>query len=461
VFPLATLATLAGCGGILEQPPPPPYEGVKLTVACPNARTAELVRRLAPAWQARQKARVEVVAGGQQPTRPDVRVIRPAELARLVRQGAAQPLPAGAQAPDSYDWRSLLPLYREHLLLWDTAVHALPLAGEAFVCVWRTDLRHRPADPPATWEDYARIAETCAARGSNGKPGPSLPPLPAGDEELDRLFWTVAASFARRAVPADEAVGEDRREHLEEVFSFHCDQKTGAPRIAEPGFVAALKLLQRLQKCRPAGTAARPEEAFRDGRAVLCLCEASWLVPFQQQRGLRDNFGVCPVPGARREFGVNRVPYLGAGGWLAVVPKDAPHAKAAVDFLQAITGPAASAQAAMEPRYGGGPTRQDQLLRERWDAFDLDGARTPQLRDAVDRSLARHGIKNPALVLRVPDQAERRSALVAQLRRALLENADAAACLAEAARAWHALDEKKGAEAGRADYRISLGLLKQ
>jgi ABC-type glycerol-3-phosphate transport system substrate-binding protein len=449
------------------------------------------VRWLAPAWQARQQARIEVVP--QAKTGADVRVIRPAELARLAKAGGLRVLPSGRQAPEGYEWPRLLSFYREPLLKWDTRVYALPLAGEALVCVWRSDLFADPArrdayrafvqaskapagvsrelKAPATWEEYALIAEFFARRGPDGKPGPSLPALPAGEEDLDRLFWTVAASCARRAVPADEATGEDPPD---EVFSFHCDQRTGKPRIAGPGFVLALEHLQRLQAFRPEGTTAQPEEAFRDGRAVLCLCAASWLVPFQKAPGVRDRFGICQVPGAARYYtaggeektlkaGTNRVPYLGAGGWLAVVPHDAPSPEAAVDFLQAITGPAASAQAAMEPRFGGGPTRNDsqQLQRERWDSFDLDAARMQELSEAVKKTLALHGLKNPALVLRVPDQAQRRKALVVQLRRALLEKGQAQECLEQAAQAWRALDQKKGPAAAKADYRISLGLLGQ
>src|SRR5262249_49533130 len=153
--------------------------------------------------------------------------------------------------------------------------------------------------------------------------------LPEDAAALDRLFYTVAASYARRAVPADEKAGP---EHLDEVFSFHFDLKTGAPRIATPGFVDALALLKRLQDCAPKKPSVAPEDAFRDDEAVLCLTEASRLVDFQKSAKVRDRVGVCPVPGAGHyytpagkrvdvEGGSNRVPYLGGAGWVAVVPK--------------------------------------------------------------------------------------------------------------------------------------------
>src|SRR5262249_30206723 len=72
-----------------------------------------------------------------------------------------------------------------------------------------------------------------------------------------------------------------------ETFSFHYDLDTGKPRIDTPGFVYALRLLQRLQRCRPGG-AGGPAEAFRDGKAVLCLTDAAWLPAFQKSAAVRD-----------------------------------------------------------------------------------------------------------------------------------------------------------------------------
>ena len=93
--------------------------------------------------------------------------------------------------------------------------------------------------------------------------------------------------------------------------------------VAAAGFVHALKLLQRLQACRPAEPADSPEEALRDGRAALCLTDAPWLKTFQKTPALHDKIGVCRMPGGERYFDFdtsephptpegNRVPYLAA-----------------------------------------------------------------------------------------------------------------------------------------------------
>jgi ABC-type glycerol-3-phosphate transport system substrate-binding protein len=478
----ALYIAVAGCERTIPPPAPPPFHGAVVKVACPPA-LAELLRAQSRAWQARQQAAVEHVGESD---RADVRIVHPQALAGPAAAGKLAVLPAAWQERGNpFDWAAQLPAYREQLLLWDGKAFAVPLVGESPVCLYRADLfaearhqqgykeaqakAHAPGHDlraPLTWDEFARIAEYFQRHAPGGKPAPSLPPLPEGAAELDRLFCTVAASCARRAVRLDELAG---REHLDEVFSFHCDQKTGAPRIAGPGFVAALRLLQRLQACRPAGTHPRPIEAFRDGRAVLCIADASALHAIQQVPALRDKVGVCPVPGSARYFtsagqerpardGVNRVPYLGGAGWLAAVPADAASPEAAFDLLADLAGPARSMQITLEPA-STGPTRTDQVLRERWDAFDLDAERTRALREAVSRTVLEHGLKNPVLCLRTPDALALRDDLVEQVRAALLHGEDAAAALQAAARRWNQRIAARGKDVHLRDYRISLGLL--
>src|SRR5262249_33238624 len=230
----------------------------------------------------------------------------------------------------------------------------------------------------------------------------------------------------------------------------------------------------RLQACRPADPAADPEEAFRAAkpqrRAVLGLADASCLVALQKDPALRDTFGVCAVPGAGRDFprrpgdkrakeATNAVPYLGGAGWLVGVPKGAGNPEAAFDLLAHLTGPAQNGQIALEPRWGGGPTRLQQLSRERWDAFDLDEARTPALKEALNKELLQHGLKNPALCLRTPDQAPYRAALGEELRAALAGEKDPEKARAQGAARWQRLIDQRGAAKHRAEYRVSLELL--
>jgi ABC-type glycerol-3-phosphate transport system substrate-binding protein len=432
------------------------------------------------AWASRHGATLDVVTfdpHGDPPADADVWVLPPASLPRWAAAGRLAQLPGGLTRRDGpFAFGDLLPLYGDHLLTWDQAAFAVPVLGEAPLCCYRADWLAEPAaraafrrqyghdpGPPATWEQFAQLAEFYRER----RRGPSLPPLPADDRALDRLFYTVAAGYARRAVRADEP---SQAGQLDDLFSFHYDLHTGKPRIDTPGFVYALELLSRLQKCRPRAAEEVPQRAFLRGQAVLCLADAGWVAACQRDAGLRDKVGVCRVPGGEFYFDfatgqkhpaeANRVPYLGGAGWLAAVPRGAAHAEAAFDLLADLAGPQASGQMVLDPLVGGGPVREEQLRRERWDGYDLDGPATLRLRDIFQETLQHRGIKNPALCLRTPWEAGHRQALHTHLREALAGKADAPSALRAAARRWEELDGKAG-QAHLADYRTSLGLLQK
>jgi ABC-type glycerol-3-phosphate transport system substrate-binding protein len=469
---------------------PAAQPGVELRVACPTEATAALLRSYGQPRALRQGVKLDIFrsnAGPRDMPAADVWIIAPADLPRWAAAGQLAAVPDRFAARNNpYAWSDLLPAFRDQLIPWDGTAYGLPLLGESPLCCYRSDLLKSPThqdalrkllgrdlDAPATWEQFAQLAEYFRRHGPDDRPAPSLPPLPRGDDDLDRLFYTVAAGFARRAVPSDEPVPSDeagRARHQDDVFSFHYDLKTGRPRIAAPGFVHALKLLQRLQACRPAEPADRPEEAFRDGRAVLCLADAPWVKTFQKTPALHDKIGVGRVPGGDRYFDFdsgkahptpegNRVPYLGGAGWLAVVPRSSTHADAAFDLLADLSGPETSKQIFLSATEAGGPLRGLQLDRHRWDSFDLKDTQTLQLQKALQDALLHRGLKNPALCLRTPRQAAHRAVLVKEVRAALLEGTDAENALQRVAEAWEKLDREQGLEAHQADCLRSLGLL--
>jgi multiple sugar transport system substrate-binding protein len=474
-----------GCGsGEPVELPPPPHAGATVRVACPDGATARLVERHSRGWQGRQRATVQVLdwPAGQEPPDADVWVVAPADMPRWAAAGKLEPVPDSLTAPDAaYALRALLPLYTQNLLVWDHKAYALPLLGEALVCCYRSDLFddpahktafqakcNRPLAPPATWKDFEEIA-AYFARPADGPARASLPPLPADAAGLERAFFVVAATYANRAVPPEEDVvirGDD-------VFSFTYDLANGQPRIASPGFVHALKLLQRLQPFRPADKVA-PQEVFARGEPVFCLTEASWVGRFQDRKAssVRDRFNVCRVPAGEVYFaGGNRieaprgnlVPYLGGGAWLAVVPRGAAQRDAAFDLLADLSGHDVSSQIIIDAHsdgaWGAAPLRQEHLeFGMRWDTFDLDTARTTALKETVRATLVHRELKNPVLCPRRPDERERREVLAKELR-AALQGKDAEEALQSVAKAWTALDDKRGPGVALAEYRISLGLL--
>jgi multiple sugar transport system substrate-binding protein len=501
----AAILAAAGCGTgakpAAATPADGPLQDVLVTVACPSGPRGDLVagglaERHGRAWAARTGARVQVVrydpsAGPAACGPADVWVLPPAAMPRWAAAGALQPIPASLYEDPAFDRKHILPAYQHILLKWDGAVQALPLLGDSWLCFYRDDLfrdareqagyrkfladKGRPVrDPeaPQTWEEFADLAEYFSGRPRSGsaRPCPSLPALSEEDDDLNREFYAVAAPFARRAIPADERPIPPPHE----VFPFHYDLDGSRPRINEAGFVHALQLLQRLQRYRRPGRARQPEQAFLEGEAVLCLASPAWIVRFQEDRAsrVRGKFAFCRLPGSEHWYdraGVaqpagrdgNRIPYLGAGGWLAVVPRAAAHADAAFNLLAYLSGPEVSAQVVLEPSWGGGGFRQQHFDdRGAWNAFGLNAAQTTELRRDLQQT-QNPTILNPAFRLRLPDEAAHVGALVRAVRSALIEEIPAQQALDGAAQAWKELDARKKPEERRRDYRLSLGLTAQ
>jgi multiple sugar transport system substrate-binding protein len=388
--------------------------------------------------------------------------------------GRLLPLPADITTPsEAFGWMGLLPLYRERLLVWNKSAYSLPLVGESPLCCYRSDwladpkyqnaFRQkygRPLGPPATWKEFDQIAEFFHQAAPDGRPA-GLPPLPDDDEGLARVFYQVAAPLVRRAIREDERGAE---KDIDDLFYFYYAPKTGQPRIAAAGFVEALKRLRHWQTLgKDEAGAGDPVEVFAGGQAVLCLTDASRLVRLQQRDSskVRDRFGICQIPGAEHaRTGVNRIPYLGSGGWLMVVPGEATNAQAAFSLMADLAGKNTSTQilldARLKPAWAGGPTRLEHLDdRVRWDAFDLDAPCTSALKETLRQTLIHRSLLNPLLCLRTPDQAFHQKVLVEELR-AALKQGDEAERLKQVQRRWEERDRARPKHL--AEYELSLGL---
>ncbi len=459
------LANALGCSAPPGAVAPP--EPITLRVSCPAGPAADVVRRHSRAWQARANAVVEVKEyGADGPDgAADVWVIAPAELGRRAVAGELRPVPADLQAEEApFGWKGLLPMYREHLLLWDRTAYALPLLGAAPLLCYRSDLfKDAGLRPPATWKDVEDAAALFKMKGRT----PSLPPLPADDDGLEREFYSVAAGYVHRVVSGGDNIPQ-------EAFSFHYDLKTGKPRIDSPGFVYALALLQRLQAYR-GKPGLSPIESFRTGACVCCLTDAAQIFRLQDEKsGVRDKFAVTRVPGAEASFGpaarkgdrpadgFNWMPYLGADGWLGVVPTTAVHSEEAFGLLAELGGRDVSRQVVLGPRAeppsGGGAFRSDHFDRNaRWEVFDLKSSQTDAFKEAVQQTLEHRNVANPVYRLRTPDEGRRRALLAEALRAALAKpDADPAEALATVARSWEALDSANAKY--WEEYRLAIGL---
>src|SRR5262249_34511185 len=122
---------------------------------------------------------------------------------------------------------------------------------------------------------------------------------------------------------------------------------------------------------------------------------------------------------------------------------------------------AVSRELIQQPEYGAAPFRKshrgDRLLKEGWLSYGLGEAQTARLIEVL-KTYSDPPVANPALRLRIPDQRDYERILHAAIRQALETGNDPAATLAAVKSKWKELDEKKGLEKCKQEFRRSLGL---
>ncbi|MCX7700388.1 MAG: extracellular solute-binding protein [Gemmataceae bacterium] len=483
----------AGCA-----PPPnvsgpaPRYAGLILRVAAPKDSTlSDILKRHGTYWERLSGARIERVAPD---SACDVILFRPWETGRLVSQLAPIDV-AALRSVESYEYSLLLRQQVEHTLDWGGRTYALPVVGESLVMIFRSDLlgdpkhsehlpvrmrarSNRAGRPvgPTTWQELAAVAEYFAQQSDWGPgnaaavPRPTLPPLPEDDDELDREFHALAASFVRPMTNSERASSLSERMRTALFFNYQFDADTGEAMIDMPGFVAALAMMQRLQALRGPSTGEKPIEAFRRGQAIFAFATLFEVQSLQAADSpVRGRFGVGRIPGSEENYDPdsrklkaspevdgNTVPYLAHGGWLGGIRHDSDQSSLALDFLAFLTSPRVSLEIVAEPRWGAGPTRGSHLdSRSIWHNYDLDPAVTNQLIDSMDAA-CRSSALNPVFRLRVKDEDRFKRAFCQELRKVLADRSDAREALKRVRSEWDQIITDR--EAFRREYRESLGL---
>lgn len=450
----------AGCNtGPTPTNDTPAGEGVSLSISCGDPAFLAAFTPAAQSWATRTGARIELRSTTMTPGDDcDVGILSVPEVGSWANRGELARVPKELRLADHhFQWTGVLSIYREQLSEWGGQAQAIPLAGDGFVVLYRTD---RLADPkfveafskahgpkpaaPATWEEYTDLAAQLAATA--GKP--SLAPM-SGAAVAD-LFFRIAACYDHPAVPGSQPVREG-------ALSLLHDVSTGKPRLDAPGFAAAAELFDRLigGKCFPPpvpdGKPADPVAALADGAAlaVVSLAELSRL---PRENGIVPaRFGIAPLPGTKRYHDragfttstiPNYVPYH-AGGRVGVVRSRCARPELAYDLLAELGGQARSLEILSTPGLGAGPFRLSHLERERlhiWYGYGLDAPRTKLLQQAMQQYV-RQEAKAPALGLRGPDQDVLAAAAAQELGK-IVTGTPAEEALSNLTNAWNAIDEK-------------------
>jgi hypothetical protein len=403
----------------------------------------------------------------------DIGILTVPELGTWANRGDLARVPGRLRLADNpFQWTGVLSVYREHLSEWGGQAQAIPLAGDGFVVLYRTD---RLADPkfvdtfaksrgrkpgaPATWEEFADLAVQLASESNQ----PSLAPMT--NAEFANLFFRITACFDRPAVSGSQA-------NREGVQSLLHDVATAKPRLDAPSFSAAGELITALVrgKCFAPpvleGKPSDPIAALSDG-ASLAVVSVAELSKLPRENGIvPPHYGIAPLPGTTRYYDrsgfitsalPNYIPYH-SGGRVGVVRSRCAHVDAAFDLLAELAGPARSLEVIGTPRLGAGPFRLTHLERERlhiWYGYGLDAQRTKLLQQAM-QLYVRQEVKAPALGLRGPDQ-DVLSAAAARELGSMMSGTPPSEALKRLTDSWNAIDENTPLEMRLQWRRLAVG----
>lgn len=464
------LISISACREPVSLPDPvqkKPYEGISLRIFySAEVPYPQQVEEFAHIWSLQTGAKVEVRSfdPSSHTRTADIYLVSFAQMPILAEAGQISTLPDSVRVSDSiYEWSNILGLYSSRLSQWGAyGTYALPLFAEGWVLAYRSDVIEKAGVLPAkewTWDEGKGLGDNphgislaeVAAKIQAIKPGPVFPRLPTKLRDLDAEFYSIASCFDRRVMTQSEEGGKAGKEELaNELASFQYEMMAkGAngkfvdsyrPRIAEPAFIEALKVLRKMQPYRVQGQSDRPSDDFRKGDASICLAHLDDLARFQQPDcPIRGKVGIAPLPGSTYTFGffngkrvpnpasrlINRVPYQGWGGTCGTISNTAEHPDAALAFLTALGNPERNGQEAIiAARWGDGPYRSTQIeegKRFLWLGYDLSPIGTKDLtsvlRDNIDPA-----ILNPTIRLRIPNQEKHIEVLTRGLIHGLLKD---------------------------------------
>lgn len=475
---------LLGCGGS-DAPPAAvksrqAYADVKISIACRQPEIANVFVQRSAAWRSRTGAQLQTV----EPETADVVIIPVGELGRWVANRAILAIPEDFRnSAHTLQWSRLLSVWSDRLASWGGTAYGIPLAGESYVLAYRSDRLaelskrlNRTIPPPATWEDYAEVAELFLA---NDKA--SLPVL--NDEQALREFHFIAACFERLALSGTDFnkqmhSGGIKDSSTVSMLSFHHDVETSEPRIQGPAFVEAAKLFKRLAACRIKTTnpAPSPVQSLNDGSAALAILSLAELGKIERRDGAANPaIGLAPLPGTKvwidpvtgerkppgdKVRSVNFVPYFGTSGWLGVVRSTCANPEAAFDLLAELSSLERSTELLSDPTLGFGPFRIEHLDQAResiWLRYGFDVEKSRLLIAAI-RQQTGSSLANPVIGIRGSDRDELLPILARELSRLSTGEVAPEAAMANVHQAWKKLDAQKAPDVIKNERRQSAGI---
>lgn len=312
-----------------------------------------------------------------------------------------------------------LPWVRQRFLVWDRQVLGLPLAGDGWVCLYRKDWLSQAAQKKGlktptidTWDEYLAAARLMAEANFGPIPGKVLSSAGESAKEWEDQFLWIHSGYSARAIGSEEkkdAFSEN------DLFGYLYNVANGEFQPGKAASVQAAKIWLEMTALRvPPTKGISPIGEFLQGKAGMGIYPLQAVAKLQSA-GLAESVGILPVPGASQYSNAkgvleasnrpNRRPVLGSRLILGMVRKSSQNPEAAWRLLADFSAPLGEKWALGENTAG--ISRNDQALRMRFDRFDLDAARTNELKEILKDEVLHPRIQNPVMYPRRADSLVR------------------------------------------------------
>jgi len=307
----------------------------------------------------------------------DAFVLAPQWHADLIVPGYLEDLTDRVAKDKDIQWDDIGPFFRNFISSYEGKIYTIPLDGDLHTVYYRTDVfKDNNLTPPATWEDYVKVAAALNGKDMNGDGTPDygscIPKKRAGQG-----YWWVL----------DIASGYIQSQGTAQGMFFNTDDMT--PLVKNDGFIRALEIYNETTKYGP------PDELnleLPDTRALFltgrCALSLDWgdtgsLSIDLTQSKVKDKVGALLNPGSTEVVdratgklvpcdkttcpyaidGVNHAPLAAFGGWGGSVSAAAkPEVKdAAYAFFSYLTQPKQSGEDVTLGKTGYNPYRASQV----------------------------------------------------------------------------------------------------
>ncbi|MDI3531601.1 MAG: multiple sugar transport system substrate-binding protein [Candidatus Atribacteria bacterium] len=370
-------------------------------------------------------------------------------------------------------WDDVMPAIKV-VVSWANKVYAFPYDGDCHMFYYRKDALENPDYqaqfeekygyrynvPPKTWEEVMDIAEFF-----NGWDWDN-------DGETEYGF----AFIAKRKTQAMWSYLDFVMQYAAQpgVAPFF-DPDTMDPLVANPGWIEAMKMIQKATQFAPPGLLSygysELRQAFVSGNSAMAIdwgdigiMEQS---PEEYGSKVKGLLGYGPLPGAKKTYdfkegkwveGYNQVNFLNFGGWVFSISKYSKNPLAAYKFATYFTAPERSILdvCGIHGYTGANPWRLSHFEDlDKW----VEGGWSKESAEKYLNTI-RTILSDPKAVtdLRIPGAAEYYDYLDLHLAEVLSGQTEAEAACKAIYEDWVKITENYGKEAQRKLYRESLGL---